>query len=368
MHKSYKYRIYPTKIQQEFLDKQFGMCRFVYNYCLGLQIKNYQETKTSLSKYTLQNKITQLKQNENTIWLQEGMSQALCRETENLDKAFTSFFKKNAKFPKFKSKHKDSKSFTIPQGFKILNNKLILPKIKGVKIKLHRIIPSTHLTSCTISKTSTNKYYASINFQVNEIIPELKPIVENQAIGLDIGIKAFATLSDNTIIENPKFLRKSLKQLKRLSRQHSKKKQGSNNKEKSRLKLAKVHEKIKNQREDFLHQTTAKLTDTYDTICLETLKAKNMIKNHKLALSLSDIAIGKFNEFIEYKAKNKGVNILRIGQFCPSSKMCQCGVINKELTLKDRTWTCKSCNVTHDRDVLAANNIKRFAFAKIQQT
>lgn len=363
MHKSYKYRIYPTKLQAQMLDRQFGMCRYVYNYCLDLQTKHYQSTQKKISKYDLQKEIALHKQEKE--WLKEGMSQALCRETENLEKAYNNFFKKLSKFPKFKSRKDDRQSFTIPQGFRLENNKLIIPKIKGIKIVLHREIPSSKLTSLTISKTATGKYYASINFQVDESYPELKPICENQAVGIDLGIKTFATLSDGVEIENPKFLRKSLRKLKRLQRKHSKKQIGLSNREKSRVKLARLYERISNRRTNFLHQVTCKLTNEYDTICLETLKVKNMVKNHKLAQALSDIAIGTFNRQIEYKAKEKGVNIIRIGQFDPSSKMCSCGTINKELKLKDRIWVCTECGSVNDRDLLAAQNIKRFALAKI---
>ena len=290
----------------------------------------------------------------------------LAVEETGVTSTFTGFFKKKTRFPKFKSKKTDSKSFTIPQKFKIENNRLILPKIGKVKIILHRDIPINKFTSCTICKTPTNKYFASITFEINEIIPINQPIDENQAVGIDLGIKTFATISDGSIIENPKYLRKSLKRLKRLSKQHSKRVKDSKNKEKSRIKLALVYEKIKNQRKDFLQKTTTNLIQRYNTICLETLKIKNMVKNHNLALSLLDLGIGQFNQLIEYKAKQKGKNILRIGTFAPSSKMCSCGVLNNELTLKDRTWTCKSCNTLNNRDLLAANNIKKFAFIKDQ--
>ena len=165
-------------------------------------------------------------------------------------------------------------------------------------------------------------------------------------------------------IENPKHLRKSLNKLKRFQRKTSRKLKGSNNHEKSIKRLAILHENIANKRLDFLHKVTHHLVTTYDTLCLETLKPSNMIKNHKLAQALSDVAIGKFNEILNYKTEWYGCNVLRIGQFEPSSKMCGCGIINKELKLSDRIWTCKSCNTTHNRDLLAANNIKHFAFLK----
>ncbi len=361
---SYKYRIYPTKEQEEYFSKQFGMCRFIYNWGLNIQLEEYAKNKTKIHKYELQKRITQLKKDENFSWLNESNSQSLNAEIEHLESAYKNFFSAKKGFPKFKSKHNNHKSFTIPQNTYIEENKLYIPKVKtAIKIKLHRPIIG-EIKTCTISKTPTGKYYISINIRVDKEFPEKKAIDESQAIGLDLGIKTFATLSDGLQIENPKFLKKSLKKLKRLQRQHSKKKKGSNNREKSRLKLAKLYEKVTNQREDFLHKTTKFLVDNYDTICLETLKASNMMKNHKLAQALSDISIGKFNQFIEYKSNLYGNNILRCGQFEPSSKMCSCGVINNELTLNQRTWTCNSCGTTHDRDILAANNIKKFCFIK----
>jgi putative transposase len=355
--------------QKQILDRQFGMCRFIYNYCLDLQIKSYTESKTQFSKYTLQQKIALLKKQEEFKWLNEGMSQALCRETENLDKAFTSFFKKKTQFPKFRSKKDNHKSFTIPQHFKIEGNKLTLPKAGQMKIILHRDLPSNHYTSCTVSKTPSGKYFASINCKVPDETVVKKPISETQAIGIDLGIKTFCVLSNGTMIENPKYLRKALKKIKKLSRKHSKKQVGSINREKSRIQLAKAHEKVINQRNDFLHKVTNQLTNEFDTICLETLNVAGMVKNHKLALAISDLGIEKFNVLIDRKAKSKGKNIIRIGRWEASSKTCgTCGTINKDLELKDRTWTCATCNTKHDRDLNAANNIKNMAFAGLERS
>lgn len=366
MYKSYKFRLYPNKIQSAYLDTQISLCRYIYNYCLELQIKEYQTNKKRLHKYELQRRITQLKHSEEHVWLKEGISGAFSRETEHLDKAFTSFFKKYCKFPKFKSKKRSKKSFTIPQHFKIKDGKIFIPKLKeGIKVIQHRDLPTNKFTSCTISKTPTNKYFVAIVVQTSDNLPESVPICENQAVGIDLGIKTFATLSNNTTIENPAFLKKSLKKLKRLCKQHSKKGKDSNNREKSRLRLALLYEKITNQRRDFLEKVSKELVVRYDTICLETLGVKDMSQNLNIGRALLDTSFGQFNELIERKAKEHGKNIIRIGRFEPSSKLCTCGVKNTELKLSDRTWTCKSCGEMHDRDLLASNNIKRFAFAKL---
>lgn len=366
IYKAYKYRIYPTKVQQELIAKHFGCARYIYNYGLDMKIKTYQAEGKSISRFDIQKNIPILKNSEDTSWLKEVNSQTLQASLENLEKGFTKFFRDKKGFPKFKTKHSGRQSFSVPANT-IVNwesSFVSIPKFKeGIKCVLHRKFEGG-IKSSTISKTPTNKYFISVLVEVNNDIPEKKPIVENKAIGIDLGIKTFAVLSNGIEIENPKHLRKALCKLKKAQRSFSKKEKGSNNRSKSAVKVAKLHEKISNKRSDFLHKSSHYLVSNYDTLCLETLKSGNMMKNHKLAQALSDISIGKFNEMIDYKAEWYGTNIIRIGQFEPSSRLCTCGVKNKYLKLSDRTWTCKSCNTTHNRDILASNNIKRFAFIK----
>lgn len=363
IYKAFKYRIYPSKEQRELIAKHIGCCRWVYNYALNKKISVYEETKKTLGKFDICDDLPKLKESEETCWLKEVNAQSLQASLGNLDKAYKRFFKEKKGFPKFKSKKDSHQSYTIPQNTKVNfdNNALKLPKFKkSIKCKFHRKFKGI-IKSSTISLTPTNKYFVSILVEVDNELPNKKPISENQTIGVDLGIKTFATLSNGVKIDNPKYLRKSIKKLKVLQRKVSKKVKGSNNRRKSTKKLAISHERVVNQRLDFIHKTTHYLVNNYDTLCLETLKASNMLKNHKLAQALSDIAIGKFNDILNYKAEWYGCNILRIGQFEPSSKMCSCGIVNNELTLKDRSWTCKSCGTTHDRDILASNNIKKFA-------
>ena len=368
--RAYKYRIFPTKEQEVLLAKHFGCSRWIYNYALDKKVKAYQTTKESLSRFTIQKDLPQLKKAEETSWLKEVNSQSLQASLENLDKAFTKFFRDKKGFPKFKSKKDNRQSFSVPQNgiVDFETNTISLPKFKTpIKCKLHRKFNGKSKT-VTVSKTPTGKYFISVLVEVNEELPALKPIDENKAVGIDLGIKTFAVFSNGIEIENPKYLKKSLEKLKTLQRKVSKKQRGSSNRKKAVKRLAVLHEKVANQRIDFLHKTTHYLVSEYDTICLETLRASNMIKNHKLAQALSDIAISKFNEILEYKAEWNGVNILRIGQFEPSSRMCTCGVVNKELKLSDRKWVCQSCGKIHSRDKLAANNIKRFAFINLKNT
>jgi len=364
--RSYKYRLYPTKEQKVLFSKHFGCARWIYNYALDKKVKAYQINKESLSRFDIQKDLPVLKKAEETIWLKEVNSQTLQASLENMDRAFTKFFRDKKGFPKFKSKHDNKQSFSVPQNgiVDFDTNTISLPKFKKpIKCKLHRKFNGKSKT-VTVSRTPTGKYFISILVEVNEELPNKKPLSENKAIGIDLGIKTFAVLSNGVEIENPKHLRKSIKKLKKLQRKVSKKVKGSSNRTKAIKQLALLHEKVTNKRDDFLHKTSHYLVTNYDTLCLETLKSGNMMKNHKLAQALSDIAIGNFNNMIDYKAEWFGTNILRIGQFQPSSKICSCGVINKELKLSDRVWTCKECNTTHNRDLLAANNIKRFAFVK----
>ena len=366
-YRAYKYRLYPNKQQEVLLAKHFGCCRFIYNYALDKKVKAYQKDKTNLSRFDIQADLPKMKKSEEYHWLSEVNSLSLQAALANLDSAFVKFFREKKGFPNFKSKKASKQSFSIPQNTRVKfdEGRVYIPKFrKGIKARFHRKFEGLVKTS-VITRTSTGKYYISILVEVNEVDAAPKPISENKAVGIDLGIKTFAVLSDGTEIQNHKYLKRSIKKVKRLQRSLSKKAKGSKNREKARLRLARAHERVCNQRNDFLHQVTHRLVANYDTICLETLSASNMVKNHRLAQALEDIAINRFNTLLEYKAKKHGVNILRIGRFEPSSKMCTCGYINHNLTLSMRSWKCPFCGVVHDRDLLAANNIKRFALNKL---
>lgn len=366
-YRAYKYRLYPNKQQEVLLAKHFGCCRFIYNYALDKKVKAYQKDKTNLSRFDIQADLPKMKKSEEYHWLSEVNSLSLQAALANLDSAFVKFFREKKGFPNFKSKKASKQSFSIPQKTRVKfdEGRVYIPKFRqGIKARFHRKFEGLVKTS-VITRTSTGKYYISILVEVNEVDATPKPISENKAVGIDLGIKTFAVLSDGTEIQNHKYLKRSIKKVKRLQRSLSKKAKGSKNREKARLRLARAHERVCNQRNNFLHQVTHRLVANYDTICLETLSASNMVKNHHLAQALEDIAINRFNTLLEYKAKEYGINILRIGRFEPSSKMCTCGYINHDLTLSMRTWECPVCCAVHDRDLLAANNIKRFAFNKL---
>jgi len=354
MLKGLKYRLYPTNSQKELIAKHIGSSRFVYNLALETKNSAYLGSKHNFSPFDLIKQIPELK--KECEWLKEVNSQSLQQSIQNMDIAFKKFFK-GAGFPKFKSKHKGRQSFSVPQNVIVENGLLVIPKFKeGINIVLHRLIKGT-VKSATISVTPTGKYFASILVDTHEIITQKAVIKESTTIGIDLGIKDFAISSDGEVFENPKNLRKAQSKLKYVQRKYSK-----NKGKRTKQRLALLHEKVVNKRKDFLHKTSTKLIRENQTIALETLNVKGMVKNHNLAQAITDVSWSTFVTMLEYKADWYGKNILRIGQFSPSSKTCNvCGTINKELTLKDREWTCKSCNSVLDRDVNAAINIKSFA-------
>jgi putative transposase len=361
IQKSYKYRIYPNQKQRELLEKHFSSVRFVYNWGLEKKIKAYQRNKKRITCFDLIKKLTKLKKKKDFQWLNEVNSQSLQMALKNLDVAFTSFFRKHNRFPRFKSKKKDRDSFQIPQHLK-LNNKLTIPKISNIKIKLSKKIEGKIKTT-TLSKTPTNKYFISISVEQDKQLSKKPKITEKTTIGIDLGIKMFATISNGKKIENPKYLKKIEKKLIRQQRLLGKKIKGSNNRTKQRLKVALLFEKIKNQRSDFLHKISHQLTheNQVKSIAIEDLDVKGLLKNHYLAQAISDVVWREFRRQLEYKCDWYGRNLLFIGRFEASSKTCSCGYVNQELKLSDRKWTCPECKTTHDRDLLASQNIKRFA-------
>lgn len=355
IHKSYKFRIYPNKEQQVLMNKHFGACRFVFNKYLNVRKESYLTDKTSLNYYDNANALTQLKKEEEFIWMKEINSQSMQSSLRNLDKSYNNFFTKHAKFPKFKSKYDNSQSFTVPQYAIIEDGALWLPKFKkGIKINIHRKIEGK-LLFATISRTTTNKYFVSITCEI-EYIPFEKT---KSIVGIDTGIKDLAILSDGKTYKNIKTLKNNLKKLKFNQRQLNKKVKGSKRRKNQQSKLARAYEKVTNIRKDYLHKVSTEIIKSHDVICIEDLSVKNMMKNHNLAQALSDVALGKFYKMLEYKAFWNEKTIIKIDKFFPSSKTChKCNYIKQDLTLKDRDWVCPSCNAVHDRDHNAAINIK----------
>lgn len=358
MLKAFKYRLSPTKEQSILLNKHIGSSRFVYNLALETKTMAYAGNKVNLSCFALHSQLKDLK--KECEWLKEINSQSLQQSITNLDKAYTTFFKGQNSFPKFKKKSNGG-SFNIPQNVLLVNNKIVIPKFKnGIDIILHRPIKG-EIRQATISRTPTGKYFVSILCDTGENCKPKSKVNKETTIGIDLGIKTFIVSSDGKEFDNPKYLRKAQSKLKYVQRKYSKHKG-----KRSKKKLAKAHEKVVNKRKDFLHKSSTKLIRENQTIALEKLAVKNMVKNHNLAQAINDASWSTFVAMLEYKAEWYGKNILKIGAFEPSSKTCSnCGSVNKQLTLKDREWTCSNCSTVLERDVNAAINIKNFALKNI---
>ncbi|SFV75032.1 Mobile element protein [hydrothermal vent metagenome] len=367
MLKAYKYRIYPTKTQIALIEKHFGSVRFVYNYFLEYRQREYAKGNKKIGYMLTQSELTKLKKLDEYKWLNECGSQSLQMALRSLDGAFTRFFKKQGGYPKFKSKKYTHQSFTAPQNIKVANNRVYLPKFtkEGLKVKLHRNIPENAiLKQATISRQN-NQYFISILIEDN--IPTPKPTKAKTAVGLDMGIAHHIITSDGVKYPNNKYYNKSQKKLLKLQRRLSKKQKGSNNREKAKLKVQKLHTKITNQRKDNLHKISNEITNQYDIICLETLNVKGMIKNHKLAKSIADVAWSEFIRQLEYKATWKGKTIIKIDKWFPSSQICSyCGASTGKKALNIRKFDCPHCKKANiDRDVNAAINIRNYGLGQV---
>ena len=277
-----------------------------------------------------------------------------------MDSAFTRFFREKKGYPKFKSK-KGKQSFQFVDQVKInfINHKVRLPKIGWVNFYKNQEFIGK-IGTVTISKSSTGKYYMSILVDDGRELPAKAPINYETSVGIDVGIKDFAVLSNGQVFENPRHLERAEKRLKVLQRRLAKKQKGSNRREKARLAVAKAHEKVRNCRIDYIHKVTSKIISENQTVIIEDLNIEGMMKNGKLAKHIGSASWYEFFRQLQYKAGWNGVNLIRIGRFEPSSKMCLCGAINKDLKLSQREWNCPNCGRHNDRDLLAAINIKRF--------
>lgn len=358
MLKSYKYRIMPSDAQKEIIEHHFGCCRLVWNLALAAKIAAYDANKTNVSRYDLQKQLLDLKKEYS--WLYGANAQSLQSVLLNLDSAYKNFFRKGG-FPKFKSK-KGRQSFQCPQAVSLTSNLLRLPKIGVVKIVLSREFKGK-IKTVTISKTPTNKYFASILVDNGNPLPIKQDVIAEKTIGIDVGIKSFVVTSDGRYFLPNRFFKKNIERLKVLQRRNEKKKKGSCNRKKSSIHISNLYEKIKNQRLDYIHKITTQIIrdNQVDSFVIEDLNVSGMMRNRKLSQAVSDVSWANFFEILKYKCEWYGKNLIKINRFTPSSKRCNsCGSINNELSLSDRKWKCQTCNSVHDRDENAAKNIKHF--------
>lgn len=365
MNRAFEIRLYPTKLQEQKLNKTFGACRFMYNCVLFQKQKAYTEKLNITTNDIIKNIKSK------NPWLKEIGSQAICQTLNDLNSAYKNWFnslnkktKQKTKAPKFKKKH-DKQSYRdcmMKDKIELLCNsktrKIMIPKIGLVSYRTgYDFIKYEIIKVCniTVKKSKTNKYYCSICCECKE--PEKLP-TNNFKIGFDLGLKDFLIDSDGIVIDNPKYFRKSQDKLIKEQRKLSHRTKGSKNYIKQKLKVALVHEKIKNQRKDFQHKVSSQIINENQVIVSEDLKPSNMIKNHKLAKSIQDASFSSFCNMIDYKAKWYDRTYIKVGSFYPSSKLCHCcGYKNTTLTLADREWECPNCHTLLDRDKNAALNI-----------
>lgn len=375
MLKAIKIRIYPSDVQKQFISRQFGCCRKIYNLLL-----DYKKTEWDVNKHLVGLKdmgkyLTELKTKDEYFYLKEVHSKVLQQSMQDLNKSFNNFFKslkkdKSVGYPKFKSKHDTKQSCRFPSDiFNRVGYKC--DKIKGNRITLIKQLSNIHfkcskrdekylnkkqdsIRSVTLTKTSSNKYYLSILIDYQQIKYESIDTV----IGLDLGIKDFCVDSNNIHYENKHFYKNSEKRLKFLQKCLNRKQKGSKNRNKTRIQLAKLYEKITNRRNNYLHQITSMLVNENQVICIEDLNVKGMMSNHHLAKAIQDLGLYEFRRQLEYKCQFYGRQLVIINRFYPSSKTChECGYINRKLTLNDREWICPVCSEYIDRDYNAALNI-----------
>lgn len=368
IRKAFKFRLYPTIAQQSMLAQRFGACRYVWNHYLAERKAVYRLTGKTISVAACCLSLTQLKRQEGKQWLQEGYAQSYQQTLRDLDAAYSHFFRRvkageKPGFPRFKKRDaRQAVRFVLATAgrLRIEGGRIRIPKVGDVKLVQHRRIEGRP-KNMTVSRTKSGRFFVSIQCEVEAPAP----IVEGPAVGVDLGLKAFAVLSDGRAVEPPQHLRNAEKRLRRLQRRLSRKRKGGANRRKAALLVARQHERVANRRADFLHKLSRALVDQHGHIGLEDLHVRGMVRNHSLAKSISDAAWGEFVRQLEYKGSWYGCEVVKVDRWFPSSRTCgECGAVNAALELSDRRWVCEGCGVVHDRDVNAARNILKESTAR----
>jgi putative transposase len=357
MLRATKIKLSPTTEQQEKLAHQFGCARWVWNYMLNLKSTAYKERKENLSGYTLKSLLPKLK--EENPWLKDADSQAIQEVVLNLDKAYKNFFAKRTRYPRFKKKY-GKQSYAYPQRVKINqeDSSIYLPKIGWVKCVLHRKLEGK-IKTVTISKTHTGKYFASI--LIDDGKEQTKPLKHfTEVTGVDVGLTHLVSTDKGEIVENPRFLKAAYRNIRTKQKKLSRTKKGSHNRTKTRLLVAKAHERLANARNDFQHKLSKRLADENQAVIVETLNIKGMLKHKKLSKHISDAGWYGLLTKLDYKLQDVGGRLVKIDRWFPSSKTCSCcGEVQKSMGLDVRIWTCPSCSEQHHRDINAAKNIRK---------
>jgi putative transposase len=354
--KAFRYRLLPTPEQEGVLRQFAGARRFIWNWSLARRKAHYQATGKTLPLSQLYAELTALKREPGTAWLREMDSQALQQAIRDLDRAFVSFFARRAKFPRFKARKRERPSFRMPQRVSIRDGQLSVPKVGWVRLVLHRPVEGV-VKSATFSQDATGAWYVSLvnHFELPDVAPPL-PAPE-RTVGVDLGLKDLAVLSDGTRVPAPKHYRRAERKLARLQRHLSRCQKGSRNREQARMRVARQHLRVANQCKDFLHKLSTNLVRQFDAVAVEDLAVSGLAKT-KLSKSVYDAGWGQFRFQLIYKARWAGKHLVVIGRFFPSTRLCPaCGTLNDDLTLAERVWTC-GCGVVHDRDLNAAGIIR----------